>query len=230
MKVEHICPAQWRRDFCERQLIFRKLWIQTHGKCCNFTGDKPRYKTWLACKVVHKCQVSGKRMVAILENRSISHRLSTQLDGIHCSSSQQFIYWPHMLCKYCLVSVWNQLAQGSTKSLSHCHSAWASNIGEDVANLLRPLVKDCMTTWKLGRCLIHDATAFAWFIPISQFGGGGSWRKIPAKKSAFWERSNQCLCSYSCRLSGGNFSPHFVQNSCILRSLRMRIWMWAFAG
>lgn len=85
-------------------------------------------------------------MVAILENQSVSYRLSAQLDGFHCSSSQQFIKLTPMLCKYCLVSVWNQLAQGSTKSLSHWHSARASNIREDVANLLRPLVKDFMTT------------------------------------------------------------------------------------
>lgn len=75
----------------------------------------------------------------------------------------------YLLCRYCLVSVWNPLAQSSKKYLSHQHSAQAPILVE-MCNLFRPAAAT-MTTWKLGGYSICDAAPFTCFMPILPIWG-----------------------------------------------------------
>lgn len=134
----------------------------------------------------------------------------------------------YLLCKYCLVSVWNQLAQGSTKSLSHWLFAWASDVREDV--FLRPLIKDTRTTWKLEEWLVNDLLHLYDLCPHPSLGEGDG-GETPLQRNLLSEEEviNTFVVTPEGFL-GGNFSPHFVQNSCILRPLRVRLWTWPFVG
>lgn len=59
--------------------------------------------------------------------------------------------------------------------------------------------------------------------PLPNLGEGDGGEKLTAKKSAFEEEVINAFVVTPAGFLGGNFFPRFVQNSCILRPLRVRI-------